>query len=74
MNFQTKERQEIDVLDKKKQGVSGTSLAVQWLVTPTPNTGVCGFNPGQEIKVLHATWCEPPPPRSPPPRQISKRF
>ena len=35
----------------------GTSLAVQWLRFQAPNTGIMGWTPGWETKILHATQC-----------------
>ena len=62
-SFQTKERQEIDVILTKKASGSWTSLVFQWLRLLTPSAGGVGSIPGQEIKVLHATRCDPPPPK-----------
>ena len=39
-----------------KRNKLGTSLAVQWLRLHTSNTEGVGSMPGQETKILYATW------------------
>ena len=48
---------ETNVWKKKKKQMSGTSLAVQWLILYTSTAEGAGSIPGPGTKIPHASWC-----------------